>query len=139
MKNIRTCLKSSTENSSNEKDENNERKDLWTSEELERLLQFVAKVFMLQFPLYAGPKSAGLRNEEVSAAEATQMAVYCDVHDSTGIYFFYKNYVGDRQSRKPLGRCKGSNSFITVNYCRIFQNYGFCMMWTNLLKIFLPL
>ena len=55
---------------------------------MERLLQFVAKVFMLQFPLYAGPKSAGLRNEEVSAAEATQMAVYCDVHDSTGIYIF---------------------------------------------------
>ena len=45
---------------------------------------------MLQFPLYAGPKSAGLRNEEVSAAEATQMAVYCDVHDSTGIDFVIK-------------------------------------------------
>jgi hypothetical protein len=55
----------------------------WSHEELERLLQFVAKIFMLQFPLYAGPKQAGLRNEEVSAAEATQMAVYCDVHDST--------------------------------------------------------
>ena len=56
---------------------------------------------MLQFPLYAGPKSAGLRNEEVSAAEATQMAVYCDVHDSTGIHIFFikPNYrVGDRQN-----------------------------------------
>ena len=56
---------------------------------------------MLQFPLYAGPKSAGLRNEEVSAAEATQMAVYCDVHDSTGINIFFDktNYqVGDRQN-----------------------------------------
>ena len=103
LKNIRTCLKSSTENSSNEKDENNERKDLWTSEELERLLQFVAKVFMLQFPLYAGPKSAGLRNEEVSAAEATQMAVYCDVHDSTGIHiFFYENQLPSRGSTKYL-------------------------------------
>ena len=84
MKNIRTCLKSTTESEKDEKDENNERKELWAPEELERLLQFVAKVFMLQFPLYAGPKSAGLRNEEVSAAEATQMAVYCDVHDSSG-------------------------------------------------------
>ena len=83
LKNIRTCLKSSSDATSNSDDEN-DRKDLWTTEELERLLQFVAKVFMLQFPLYAGPKSAGLRNEEVSAAEATQMAVYCDVHDSTG-------------------------------------------------------
>ena len=86
LKNIRTCLKSaaSSENSNEETENNGERKDFWTSEELERLLQFVAKIFMLQFPLYAGPKSAGLRNEEVSAAEATQMAVYCDVHDSTG-------------------------------------------------------
>ena len=83
LKNIRTCLKSSSDVTSNSDDEN-DRKDLWTTEDLERLLQFVAKVFMLQFPLYAGPKSAGLRNEEVSAAEATQMAVYCDVHDSTG-------------------------------------------------------
>ena len=31
----------------------------------------------------SGPKQAGLRNEEVSATDATQMAVYCDVHDST--------------------------------------------------------
>ena len=90
LKNNRTCLKASTasEISSNEKVESNERKDLWTSEELKRLLQFVAKGFMLQFSLYAGPKSAGLRNEEGSAEEATQMAVYCDVHDSSGIVFF---------------------------------------------------
>ena len=73
---------------------------------------------MLQFPLYAGPKSAGLRNEEVSAAEATQMAVYCDVHDSTGIYIFYKNHVGDRQSRKPLDQRKGSNTLITVGFSK---------------------
>ena len=30
------------------------KKDIWSHEELERLLQYVAKVFMLQFPLYAG-------------------------------------------------------------------------------------
>lgn len=82
LKNIRSCLKSKS-------DENEEsKKDFWNHEELERLLQFIAKVFMLQFPLYAGPKTAGLRNEEVSAAEATQMAVYCDVHDSTGNFHF---------------------------------------------------
>ena len=74
---------------------------------------------MLQFPLYAGPKSAGLRNEEVSAAEATQMAVYCDVHDSTGIYIFYKNHVGDRQSRKPLDQRKGFDIFITLGFNKI--------------------
>ena len=78
LKNIKTSLKTS---SSNSKAEN--QNGSWSHEDLERLLQYVAKVFMLQFPLYAGPKQAGLRNEEVSASEATQMAVYCDVHDST--------------------------------------------------------
>ena len=77
LKNVKTSLKTSTNATADDK------KDLWSHEDLERLLQYVAKVFMLQFPLYAGPKQAGLRNEEVSAAEATQMAVYCDVHDST--------------------------------------------------------
>ena len=38
----------------------------WTVEETERMLQYMAKVFMIQFPLYSGPKQAGQRNEEVS-------------------------------------------------------------------------
>ena len=38
----------------------------WTVDETERMLQYMAKVFMLQFPLYSGPKQAGQRNEEVS-------------------------------------------------------------------------
>ena len=37
----------------------------WTVEETERMLQYMAKVFMMQFPLYSGPKQAGQRNEEV--------------------------------------------------------------------------
>ena len=41
------------------------------------------QVFNLQFPLYSGPKQAGIRNDEVSAAEATQLAVFCEVHDSS--------------------------------------------------------
>ena len=37
----------------------------WTVEETERMLQYMAKVFMMQFPLYSGPKQAGQRSEEV--------------------------------------------------------------------------
>ena len=29
------------------------------------MLQYMAKIFMMQFPLYSGPKQAGQRNEEV--------------------------------------------------------------------------
>ena len=84
LKTIKNCLPiASTSNSSAPSEVNDMKKDIWSHEELERLLQYVAKVFMLQFPLYAGPKQAGLRNEEVSPTDATQMAVYCDVHDST--------------------------------------------------------
>ena len=84
LKTIKNCLPIANASSSSAPSEVNDmKKDIWSHEELERLLQYVAKVFMLQFPLYAGPKQAGLRNEEISATEAPQIPVYCDVHDST--------------------------------------------------------
>ena len=55
----------------------------WSVDEMERFLLFMAKVFILQFPLYAGPKQVGHRFEDVGTAEGTQLAVFCDVHDST--------------------------------------------------------
>ena len=55
FKNIRNCLPlANTSTSSAPSDVNDMKKDIWSHEELERLLQYVAKVFMLQFPLYAG-------------------------------------------------------------------------------------
>eukprot|EP00095_Tigriopus_kingsejongensis_P002851 maker-scaffold442_size170051-snap-gene-0.33 protein:Tk02851 transcript:maker-scaffold442_size170051-snap-gene-0.33-mRNA-1 annotation:"hypothetical protein TcasGA2_TC009817" len=63
-------------------DEDTAQGPIWSLEELERLLILVAKVFMPQFPLYVGPKQVGQRPEDLSTAEATQMAVFCDVHDS---------------------------------------------------------
>ena len=47
---------------------------IWTIDEVERMLVFVAKVFMLQFPLYNGPKQTGYRFEDPSTSEATQPA-----------------------------------------------------------------
>ncbi|CAB4065743.1 USP34 [Lepeophtheirus salmonis] len=38
----------------------------WATQEIERLLQFLSKVFMLQFPLYSGFKHSGLRPPDVS-------------------------------------------------------------------------
>lgn len=43
----------------------------WTVEETERMLQYMAKIFMMQFPLYSGPKQAGQRNEEVNFRHLT--------------------------------------------------------------------
>ena len=50
-------------------------------EQTERLLLIVAKLFMLHFPLYQGPKQVGHRFEEVSAAEGTQLAVFCETQE----------------------------------------------------------
>ena len=58
LKNIRNCLPlANTSTSSAPSEVNDMKKDIWSHEELERLLQYVAKVFMLQFPLYAGNSS----------------------------------------------------------------------------------
>ena len=69
-----------------------------------------------------------------------------------------KNHVGARHCRKPLGRRKWLTIFNTARftkirastwcvqilskyfcYCRICQNYGFCMICTNLVERFLVL
>ena len=46
---------------------------------------------MLQFPLYAGPKQVGHRFDDPSTAEATQLAVFCDVHDSEFPVTLFRN------------------------------------------------
>ena len=51
----------------------------WSVEDLERLLTYMARVFMLQFPLYLAAKQAGSRLDDLSQAEATSLAVFLDI------------------------------------------------------------
>ena len=51
----------------------------WSVEDLEKLLTYMARVFMLQFPLYLAAKQAGSRLDDLSQAEATSLAVFLDV------------------------------------------------------------
>lgn len=51
LKNLRSVLEAAQRGEPGEGDD-----EVWTVKETENFLQFMAKVFMLQFPLYAGPK-----------------------------------------------------------------------------------
>ena len=53
--------------------------DNWSLDDTERLLTYVSRVFMLQFPLYLAAKQAGSRLDDLSQAEATSLAVFLDV------------------------------------------------------------
>ena len=56
-----------------------EETDGWNPEDLEKLLTYMSRVFMLQFPLYLAAKQAGSRLDDLSQAEATSLAVFLDV------------------------------------------------------------
>ena len=56
-----------------------EETDSWSPEDLEKLLTYMSRVFMLQFPLYLAAKQAGSRLDDLSQAEATSLAVFLDV------------------------------------------------------------
>ncbi|XP_022096710.1 ubiquitin carboxyl-terminal hydrolase 34-like [Acanthaster planci] len=57
--------------------------EVWNLEEEEKLLQFVAKVFQMNFPMYAAHKQYyhGLAEQETSCQEAEALGNYCDMND----------------------------------------------------------
>lgn len=59
-----------------------EKRDVWTIQDMEKLLHFLSKVFLLNFPLYAAHKqSLQTKMEELTQQEASVLSNYCDVHD----------------------------------------------------------
>ena len=80
LKELPEFLKSEKANSQDEsKTEQPMDSSLWTSEDVEKLLTYMSRVFMLQFPLYLAAKQAGSRLDDLSQAEATSLAVFLDV------------------------------------------------------------
>lgn len=65
-----------------EEDDDGEDKEVWTIQEKENLLQFLSKVFLLNFPLYVACKHSGhLKLDELSQEEVSTLSAYCDLHD----------------------------------------------------------
>ena len=78
LKDLPEFLKSHQPSQSENKPEPVE-SDGWSPEDLEKLLTYMSRVFMLQFPLYLAAKQAGSRLDDLSQAEATSLAVFLDV------------------------------------------------------------
>lgn len=59
-----------------------EKKDVWTIHEMEKLLHFLSKVFLLNFPLYCAHKqSLQSKVEGLTQQEAAALNNFCDMHD----------------------------------------------------------
>jgi ubiquitin carboxyl-terminal hydrolase 34 len=87
----------------NEKTENEEEKttttttpkekqeDQWTVAELEKVLIFISKVFLLNFPLYIAHKHGMHYGHESSQQEIQAVSVFCDIHDTEIPVYLYHN------------------------------------------------
>ncbi|GLH07907.1 Ubiquitin carboxyl-terminal hydrolase puf [Gryllus bimaculatus] len=62
--------------------EEEEDEEEWSIQEKEKLLHFLSKVFLLNFPLYVAYKhTVQAKLEEISQQEASSLNVFCDLHD----------------------------------------------------------
>lgn len=65
-----------------DEEEEEEEEEVWSMQEKEKLLHFLSKVFLLNFPLYVAYKhSVQSKLEEISPQEAGNLNVFCDLHD----------------------------------------------------------
>lgn len=76
----------------NKKDDNSKMDDVWILPDLERVLLFISKVFLLNFPLYVAHKhGVHGRIDEISQQEIGQLAAFCDIHDTEIPVYLYRN------------------------------------------------
>lgn len=64
----------------------------WTIQELEKLILFVSKAFLLNFPLYVAYKHGiHSRLDEIQQEEAKHLAIFCDLHDNEIPVYLLRN------------------------------------------------
>lgn len=64
----------------------------WTTEQKEKLMQLVSKIFLLNFPLYLACKhSAFSRLDDLAPQEITNLSVFCDLHDTEIPVYLLRN------------------------------------------------
>lgn len=68
-----------------------EKEDQWTIAELEKVLIFISKVFLLNFPLYIAHKHGMHYGQESSQQEISAVSVFCDIHDTEIPVYLYHN------------------------------------------------
>ncbi|XP_072159450.1 LOW QUALITY PROTEIN: ubiquitin carboxyl-terminal hydrolase 34 [Bemisia tabaci] len=76
--------KDTEEDTTSKKDEPADKKlDEWTIADLEKLLHFLTKVFLLNFPLYMACKQENVhsKGDIITSDEANNLSTFCDLHD----------------------------------------------------------
>lgn len=74
-------------------DPNKLQEEIWILPELEKLLIFISKIFLLNFPLYIAYKHGvhGSRIDDITQQEAQTLSMFCDIHDSEIPVYLYRN------------------------------------------------
>lgn len=69
------------------------KEEIWILPELEKLLIFISKIFLLNFPLYIAYKHGvhGSRIDDITQQEAQTLSMFCDIHDTEIPVFLYRN------------------------------------------------
>lgn len=65
--------------------------EIWTVPELEKVLIFISKVFLLNFPLYIAHKHGVHYGHESTQQEIQTVSVFCDIHDTEIPVYLYHN------------------------------------------------
>jgi ubiquitin carboxyl-terminal hydrolase 34 len=65
--------------------------EIWTVQELEKVLIFISKVFLLNFPLYIAHKHGTHYGHESTQQEIQSVSVFCDIHDTEIPVYLYHN------------------------------------------------
>jgi ubiquitin carboxyl-terminal hydrolase 34 len=69
------------------------KEEIWILPELEKLLIFISKIFLLNFPLYIAYKHGvhGSRIDDITQQEVQTLSMFCDIHDTEIPVFLYRN------------------------------------------------
>lgn len=65
--------------------------EIWTVLELEKVLIFISKVFLLNFPLYIAHKHGVHYGHESTQQEIQSVSMFCDIHDTEIPVYLYHN------------------------------------------------
>ncbi|XP_053405325.1 ubiquitin carboxyl-terminal hydrolase 34-like isoform X2 [Mercenaria mercenaria] len=113
-----------TDKESESEKQDDKEKDVWTIEEKEKLLQFVTKVFLMNFPSYIAYKHIVHSSlEELSQQETSALNNYCEISDPEVPLFLLRNvcYFCDTNGIGSLKVCfeKATPETLPFNFAHI--------------------
>ncbi|XP_074662968.1 ubiquitin carboxyl-terminal hydrolase 34-like [Tubulanus polymorphus] len=146
----------SNESGENEKtkseDEQKEEKDgaddgdyIWTIDEKDKLLQFVSKLFLMNFPLYMAYKH--MVHEEINPQEANALGNYCEVADTEVPLYLLRNvcFFCDTNGIQAIATCFDNGDpatlpfFVAHTLITIIANLRMWMNIPTIMQCIVPL